>query len=128
MQKKNLKFSLSLILVTLFVSSCELLTTVDYSGTYSGNTTTTLTVAGIPVSEPSTYTLYITKTDGVYYNEGYALDGSGSSYTSTVNDGGIPITMTFEFTSTSVDWGLSYSQDLAGVTYFYESSGTLDKQ
>lgn len=123
---KLFKFLPIAAIAALTITSCD--TLVDYSGTYYGTADLELTIGGVSSgTTPTAITAVVTRENGTYYVDGWEMTGSGSNYSATVSEAGITYDLTVKFASASMDYDLSYTQDLAGTEYVYSISGTLDE-
>ena len=122
-------------LVTL--ASCS--STQDYSGTYSGDLISVISMTGSPDQTIATAVTYdVFQSDGTYYladgstssnNVGFALEGSGSSYSYTVSDPNLSsdFTMFLEFSADDLTINYSIEDIQQGTTITVSVSGVLDK-
>ena len=127
MKRLNKTRIITFIALSAILSSCELL--IDYSGYYSGVVDISMTVMGNTTNTQSPLDVTISKEDGVYYFDGVALEGAGSTFSYTESDSGVDYIINLEFTTTSLSISYEYELDLGGgMLYEYVISGTLDKQ
>lgn len=122
-------------LVTL--ASCS--STQDYSGTYSGDLISVISMTGSPDQTIATAVTYdVFQSDGTYYladgstssnSVGFALEGSGSSYSYTVSDPNLSsdFTMFLEFSADDLTINYSLEEIQQGTTITISVSGVLDK-
>ena len=121
-------------LVTL--ASCS--STQDYSGTYSGDLIMVTSMTGLPdqtMVVPATFDVF--KSDGTYHIAdgsnssgavGYALEGSGSSYSVSFSDSsGTDFTMFLEFSADALTINYTIEDTQQGTTFTTSVSGVLDK-
>ena len=124
-------------LVTL--ASCS--STQDYSGTYSGDLIMVTSMTGFPdqtTTAPITYDVF--QDDGTYYLAvddgssssspvGFALEGSGSSYSVTFSDPNLSsdFTMFLEFSADALTINYTIEDTQQGITVTISVSGVLNK-